>query len=114
MLFAGTENGLYVSFDDGSRWEPLQSKLPHAPVYWLTIQEHFKDLVVGTYGRGFYILDDVSPLEQISDAVRASSLHVFEPRPAYRFRTISRPNLARPGPNAGRNAPYGATANYWL
>ena len=114
LLYAGTENGLYVSFDDGSHWEPLQSKLPHAPVYWLTVQEHFKDLVVGTYGRGFYILDDVSPLEQISDAVRASSLHVFEPRPAYRFRTIARPNLARPGPNAGRNAPFGAIVNYWL
>ncbi len=114
LLYAGTENGLYVSFDDGARWEPLQSKLPHAPVYWLTIQEHFRDLVVGTYGRGFYILDDVSPLEQISDAVRASSLHVFEPRPAYRFRSVSRPNLARPGPNAGQNAPYGAIVNYWL
>jgi len=114
LLYAGTENALYVSFDDGARWEPLQSKLPHAPVYWLTVQEHFRDLVVGTYGRGFYILDDVTPLQQISDAVRSSSFHVFEPRPAYRFRAISRPNLSRPGPNAGRNAPDGAILNYWL
>jgi hypothetical protein len=114
LLYAGTENALYVSFDDGTRWEPLQTKLPHAPVHWLTIQEHFRDLVVGTYGRGFYILDDVTPLQQISDKVRASSLYFFEPRPAYRFRAVSRPNLARAGANAGKNAPYGAILNYWL
>ena len=86
MLFAGTENALYVSFDDGGRWEPLQTKLPHAPVYWLTVQERFHDLVVGTYGRGIYILDDLTPLEQLTDAVRAEAAHLFTPRPAYRFR----------------------------
>src|SRR6185436_3330138 len=61
LLFAGTENALYVSFDDGAHFEPLQKKLPHAPVSWLTVQERFHDLVVSTYGRGFYILDDVTP-----------------------------------------------------
>ncbi|HEY6929880.1 MAG TPA: sialidase, partial [Thermoanaerobaculia bacterium] len=114
MLYAGTENALYVSFDDGGRWEPLQSKLPHAPVYWLTVQPHFHDLVVGTYGRGFFILDDVTPLEQLTDAVRTSSAQLFEPRPAYRFRTVSRPNLAPTGGIAGKNAPYGALVHYWL
>jgi photosystem II stability/assembly factor-like uncharacterized protein len=114
LLYAGTENALYVSFDDGGHWEPLQSKLPHAPVYWLTLQEHFHDLVVGTYGRGFYILDDVSPLEQLTDAVRGSASHLFEPRPAYRFRSTSRPSLAPSGAAQGQNAPYGATINYWL
>ncbi len=114
LLFAGTENALYVSFDDGGHWEPLQNKLPHAPVYWLTVQEHFHDLVVGTYGRGFYVLDDVTPLEQLTDAVRAEAVHLFEPRPAYRFRAISRPALAPQGASAGRNPPYGATLNYWL
>ncbi len=114
LLYAGTENALYVSFDDGGRWAPLQSKLPHAPVYWLTIQEHFHDLVVGTYGRGFYILDDVTPLEQLTDAVRASASHLFEPRPAYRFRSTSRPNLAPSGAAPGQNPPYGAPINYWL
>ncbi len=114
LLFAGTENALYVSFDDGGRWEPLQDKLPHAPVYWMTIQEHFHDLVVGTYGRGFYILDDVTPLEQLTDAVRASASHLFDPRPAYRFRSTSRPNLVPAGAAQGQNPPYGAAINYWL
>jgi photosystem II stability/assembly factor-like uncharacterized protein len=114
QLYAGTENALYVSFDDGGHWEPLQSKLPHAPVYWLTIQEHFHDLVVGTYGRGFYILDDVTPLEQVTDAIRASAAHLFEPRAAYRFRSVSRPNLAPSAGLNGKNPPYGASINYWL
>src|SRR5262249_1760023 len=114
MLYAGTENALYVSFDDGGHWEPLQSKLPHAPVYWLTVQPHFHDLVVGTYGRGFYILDDITPLEQLTDAVKASAVQLFEPRPAYRFRSVARPNLAPTGGIAGKNAPYGALINYWL
>lgn len=114
LLYAGTENALYVSFDDGGRWEPLQSKLPHAPVYWLLVQPHFHDLVVGTYGRGFYIQDDVTPLEQLTDAVRAEPAHFFEPRQAYRFRSVSQPNLAPAGLARGANPPYGATLNYWL
>jgi len=114
LLFAGTENGLYVSFDDGGRWEPLQNKLPHAPVYWLTIQEHFHDLVVGTYGRGFYILDDITPLERLDDSVRGSSAGLFPARPAYRFRPISQPDLAPIGTAKGKNPAYGATINYWL
>jgi photosystem II stability/assembly factor-like uncharacterized protein len=114
MLYAGTENALYVSFDDGGHWSPLQSKLPHAPVYWLTVQPHFRDLVVGTYGRGFWILDDLTPLEQLTDSVRAAAVHLFEPRPAYRFRPVSRPNLAPPGVSGGQNGPNGATISYWL
>ena len=114
LLYAGTENALYVSFDDGRRWEPLQNKLPHAPVYWLTVQPHFHDLVVGTYGRGFFILDDVTPLEQLTDAVRSSAAHLFEPRLAYRFRSVSQPNLAPSGAVRGQNPAYGASLSYWL
>jgi photosystem II stability/assembly factor-like uncharacterized protein len=114
LLYAGTENALYVSFNDGGSWEPLQGKLPQAPVYWLTVQEHFHDLVVGTYGRGFWILDDVTPLEQLTEAVRGSPVHLFEPRPAYRFRPVSQPNLAPSGTSRGQNPPYGAILNYWL
>ncbi len=114
LLYAGTENALYVSFNDGGSWESLQGKMPQAPVYWLTVQEHFHDLVVGTYGRGFYILDDVGPLEQLTDAVRGSAVHLFEPRPAYRFLPVSQPNLAPSGTSRGKNPPYGAIFNYWL
>ena len=61
-------------------WQPLQSGLPHAPVYWLTVQEHFHDLVVATYGRGFYILDDVTPLRTLSPETLGQTAHLFEPR----------------------------------
>jgi photosystem II stability/assembly factor-like uncharacterized protein len=114
LLYAGTENALYVSFDDGGRWEPLQSKLPHAPVYWLTVQEHFHDLVVGTYGRGFYILDDVSPIEQLTEEIRTSASHLFEPQRGYRFRGSSQPSLAPIGTSRGENPKYGAALSYWL
>ena len=119
LLYLGTENSLYVSFDDGEQWTPLQTTLPHAPVTWLTVQEHFNDLVVATYGRGIWILDDLTPLQQLDDRVRASSVHLFDPRPAYRF--LTRPTLpmhmgeeADPPSLAGRNPPYGASINYYL
>jgi photosystem II stability/assembly factor-like uncharacterized protein len=114
LLYAGTENGLFVSFDEGGHWQPLQSKLPHAPVYWLTIQPHFHDLVVGTYGRGFYILDDVTPIEQWTGEVRSAPAHLFDLRPAYRFRAVSQPADFPAGATAGENPPYGALIDYWM
>jgi photosystem II stability/assembly factor-like uncharacterized protein len=114
LLYAGTENALYVSFNDGESWQPLQTNLPHAPVYWMVIQEHFNDLVVGTYGRGFWILDDLSPLQQLTPDVQAKAAHLFKPRAAYRFRNITAPAAPSDDPVAGRNPPYGATINYWL
>ena len=114
MLYAGTENGLYVSFNDGRNWLPLQNNLPHAPVHWLTIQEHFNDLVVGTYGRGFWILDDITPLQQLSDDILTADAHLFQPRVAYRFRT-KEASVSQPGdPGAGRNPQYGASLHYYL
>ncbi|MBV9074252.1 MAG: sialidase, partial [Acidobacteria bacterium] len=112
LLYAGTENAIYVSFDDGDHWQPLQNNLPHAPVHWITVQEHFKDLVVGTYGRGFWILDDLTPLEQWSDSLRNDAVHLFPPRPAYRFREIFHREMAEGAD--GENPPYGASINYLL
>ena len=83
-------------------WEPLQGKLPHAPVHWLAVQEHFNDLVVGTYGRGFWILDDVTPLEQLTTQSRTAPAHLFAPRPAYRFRSVSQPQPRAVRPRARR------------
>jgi photosystem II stability/assembly factor-like uncharacterized protein len=114
LLYAGTENALYVSFDDGGHWHPLQSRLPHAPVYWLVVQDHFHDLVVGTYGRGFFILDDLTPLEQWQESIRGDAVHLFDPRPAYRFRGVGGPALAPAGTSRGENPAYGATIHYWL
>ncbi|MFQ5705147.1 MAG: WD40/YVTN/BNR-like repeat-containing protein [Gemmatimonadales bacterium] len=114
LLYAGTENALYVSFNDGDNWQPLQTNLPHAPVYWLTVQEQFNDLVVATYGRGFWILDDITPLQQFTDDVALADAHLFKPRAAYRFRGTVAPFAASSDPSAGTNPPYGASLNYYL
>lgn len=99
---------------------PLQGKLPHAPVYWLTVEPRFHDLVVGTYGRGFYILDDISSLEslaveqwQAKDADSAS-FTLFPPVPTYRFRAVSQPSYAPVGAVKGKNGPDGALLTYWM
>jgi photosystem II stability/assembly factor-like uncharacterized protein len=114
LLYLGTEGGLFVSFNDGANWEPLQSNLPHAPVYWLVVQEHFNDLVIATYGRGFWILDDLGPLQQMNASVRDSNAHLFTPRPAYRFRNTAVPVSVDYDPTAGQNPAYGASISYYL
>ena len=114
LLYLGTENALYFSTDDGQHWLPLQSGLPHAPVHWLTIQEHFSDLVVATYGRGFYVLDDVTPLRTLAPATLDEPAHLFPPRPAYRFRTITEPMAMPDDATEGRNPPYGAAITFSL
>jgi len=114
LLYAGTGNGLYVSFDDGDSWHSLNLNMPHAPVHWLTIQEHFNDLVVATYGRGFWILDDISPLQQAGDGFVSDAPHLFAPRAAYRFLSKEGYVTPRNDPGAGENPPYGASFHYWI
>ncbi len=82
LLYAGTEFGMYLSFDDGAHWQRFQLNLPVTPVTDLRL--HRKDLVVSTQGRAFWVLDDVSPLHQMSDDVRKAAAHLFAPRTAYR------------------------------
>ena len=114
LLYVGTENAIYVSFDDGDSWQPLQNNLPAAPVSGIVVQEHFNDLVVGTYGRGFWIFDDLAPLQQLTPEVMASGSHLFAPRDAYRFRPITPPSVPYDDPTVGRDPEYGAYINYWL
>jgi photosystem II stability/assembly factor-like uncharacterized protein len=114
LLYLGTENALYVSFDDGKNWQPLQSGLPHAPVYWIAVQERFHDLALATYGRGFWILDDLTPLQQATAEVLAKNAHLFAPRDAYRFRNLAQPAGVFYDPTAGRNPPFGAAINFYL
>jgi hypothetical protein len=92
LLFAGTGNGLYYSLDDGAHWLALRNGLPPSPVTWAVVQPTFHDLVVSTYGRGLYILDDITPLEQLArrraggrSEHKSEEPVFFEPRPAYRF-----------------------------
>ncbi|MGH7542209.1 MAG: WD40/YVTN/BNR-like repeat-containing protein, partial [Gemmatimonadota bacterium] len=114
LLYLGTEASLYVSFDDGARWQKLMPNLPPAPYYGLVVQEHFNDLVVGTYGRGYWILDDLSPLQQLTAEVAASPAYLFAPRDAYRFRPTTEPMIMFEDWTNGENPPEGAALNYWL
>jgi photosystem II stability/assembly factor-like uncharacterized protein len=114
LLYLGTENALYVSFDDGAGWIPLQGDMPHAPVYWLQVQPHFNDLVVATYGRGFWIFDDLSAVQQMTDEVLAQPAHLFAPRPAYRFASREGRSSQPGDPAAGQNPTGGASINFYL
>ncbi len=114
LLYLGTENAIYVSYNDGELWQSLQLNLPASPVYGMTIEERFNDLVIGTYGRGFWILDDISPLQKLTPEITASSAHLFAPRPAWRFQNVEGNVTMQDDQTAGQNPSYGATLNYWL
>jgi photosystem II stability/assembly factor-like uncharacterized protein len=110
LLYAGTENGVFVSFDDGARWKPLQLNLPRTPVHDLAV--HGNDLAVATHGRAFWVLDDLSPLQQWSDAIPGEPVHLFKPRPAVRILYSGRGDMT--GTSVGTNPPTGAVLYYYL
>lgn len=114
MLYLGTDNALYVTWNDGGSWTRIRNDLPPAPIYWMQVQPTFNDLVIGTHGRGVFVLDDVTPL-RTWDAAQADDFHLFATRPAYRFRST---NDAREGdvdPHVvGENVQYGADINFSL
>ncbi len=110
LLFAGTESGVYISFDDGSHWQSLQLNLPVSPVNDLIVKNN--DLVVATHGRSFWLLDDIAPLRQYSDSVAQQDAHLFTPSPA--SHTVFRGSFFGGGANTGKNPPAGAVIDYWL
>ncbi len=113
LLYAGTERGVYVSFDDGDHWQSLQLNLPVTSMRDLAV--HQDDLIVATHGRSFWILDDVTPLRQITPAVAASAAHLFRPAPAWRLRRDTYTDTPLPPEEpAGRNPPDGAILDYYL
>ncbi|MDW3194741.1 MAG: glycosyl hydrolase [Cytophagales bacterium] len=114
MLYLGVDNGVYVSFDNGDNWMRLRNNLPPAPVYWLEIQERFDDLVIGTYGRGYYILDNIGPLREYAAKAAEQEVHLFDLRSAYRFHDKQAIKTDGPSFNSGRNPAYGADINYLL
>ena len=114
LLYLGTETKLYVSFNDGQSWQSLMSNLPHTPMYWLDIPEHYNDLVIGTYCRCIWILDDITPLQQITADLTKAKAHLFAPKPAYRFRPVTSNMQFFPEPSFGKDPAYGASLNYWL
>ena len=115
LLFLGTEGGVYVSFDRGGAWQPLQMNLPHVAVYGLAVQKTWHDLDIATYGRGFWILDDIQPLEDFSAAAASAPATLFPPRPTYEFHRAGGFFFGRGNDNTvGNNPPAGADVNYYL
>jgi len=127
LLVAGTERGIWYSIDDGAHWKTLRLNLPIVPVHDLVFKEG--DIVVATHGRGFYIMDDITTLEQMTSAVEAKSAHLFKPRDQYRLATGggfgggggrggAAPAQVTPenAPNhpVGQNPPAGVVVQYWL
>ena len=110
LLFAGTEQGVYVSFDDGEHWQSLQLNLPMSPVNDLIVKNN--DLVVATHGRSFWILDDITPLRQYNDSIPQQEAHLFTPEAANH--TLFEGSPFGRGANVGANPPAGAIIYYWL
>jgi photosystem II stability/assembly factor-like uncharacterized protein len=114
LLFAGTEQGVYGSFDDGAHWQALQINLPVVPVNDLIVKknDNANDLVVATHGRSFWVLDDITPLEQYQESVPQQDAHLFTPSPT--SHTVFRGSFFRVQGNVGKNPPAGAVIDYWL
>jgi photosystem II stability/assembly factor-like uncharacterized protein len=109
LLYAGTERGMYVSWDDGQHWQSFQLNLPIVPITDLTIKNH--DLIVATQGRSFYVLDDLTPLHQWNETIVGQPVVMLQPRPAYRLRGGGSGQASR---TAGANPRSGIALQFWL
>jgi photosystem II stability/assembly factor-like uncharacterized protein len=113
LLYAGTEQAVYVSFDDGEHWQSLRLNMPATSIRDLVVKDD--DIVVGTHGRSFWILDDVTPLRQINDQVAQSDAFLFKPQTAIRVRrSVNTDTPIPPEEPMGQNPPDGAVINYYL
>src|SRR4030095_9215952 len=116
LLYAGTETGAYVSFDNGDHWQSLQLNLPVTPVHDMQVKKDLKELIIATHGRGFWVLDDLTPLYQMNDSAAKSDYWLYPPNTAIRMdgkqldpeeeKTILR--------QVGTNAPNGVIVDYYL
>ena len=113
MLFAGTEQAVYMSFDDGESWQPLRNNMPATSIRDLVIKDN--DLIAGTHGRGFWILDDISPLRQITPDIANVDAFLFRPPTAWRFRwNLNTDTPLPPEEPAAPNPPDGVTISYLI
>ena len=113
LLFCGTERAVFVSFNDGDDWQPLRLNMPASSIRDLVI--HNDDVVVGTHGRSFWILDDITPLRQINAEVATAGAFLFAPQVAYRIKRNTNTDTPLPPEEpAGQNPPDGAIINYYL
>ena len=113
LLFAGTERSVYVSWDDGDHWQSLKMNLPPTSIRDLVV--HHDDVVVGTHGRSFWILDNITPLRQFSAEIANAPAHLFAPQLTHRVRRNNNTDTPLPPEEpAGQNPPDGAMIDYWL
>jgi len=110
LLYAGTESGMYISFDDGSSWKPFQLNLPIVPITDLTLKND--NLIAATQGRSFWLIDDLTPLHQLNDNVAKSDVHLYKPMPSYRMG--SGWGWGRPSKTEGKNHPGGVMIHYYV
>jgi photosystem II stability/assembly factor-like uncharacterized protein len=114
LLFAGTEFGLWTSFDRGASWFNLRSNLPTVPIEDIQIHPRDNDLILGTHGRGIWILDDISALEGMNQTVAAADAHLFDLRPATMWRIYNHKASTGHKTFIAQNPPVGAMINYYL
>ena len=114
LLFVGTEYGAYVSFDKGAKWMPIKLNLPTVPVDDIAIHPRENDLILGTHGRSVWVMDDITPLEQMDEKVLASDLNLFDIRPATAWRISGIRGSSGHKLFVGQNPPYGTIINYYL
>ena len=110
LLYAGTETGVYISFNDGARWQPLRRNLPTVPVHDMAVREN--ELVVATHGRSFWILDDLALIRQLAEADQEVAVRLFKPADTYRTATWLRPRR-KPGPGKRYMLDLGEPATYY-
>ena len=110
LLYAGTEWGLYISFDDGANWQPWQSNLPTTSIRDMTIRD--KSLIAATHGRSFWMIDDLSPLHQLSDEITNRDFYLFQPKANYRM--AQDPPGRRAGKTVGENHPNGVQLQFFI
>lgn len=110
LLYAGTEFGMYISFDDGTSWKPFQLNLPIVPITDLTIKND--NLIAATQGRAFWLIDDLTPLHQVNDEVAKSEFNLYQPMPSYRMGASF--FFGRPSKTEGKNHPGGVMIHYYL
>lgn len=111
LLYAGTEFGMYISFDDGTSWKPFQLNLPIVPVTDLTIKND--NLIAATQGRSFWLIDDITPLHQINETIATSDFHLYKPMPSYRMNGGQGGWRGEPK-SEGKNHPGGVMIHYYL
>lgn len=109
LLYAGTETGMYISFDDGANWQPFQLNLPVVPITDLTIKDN--NLIVATQGRSLWIIDDLTVLHQLQDGIKNKAAYLFKPKDSYRTKggTTEKPSLTE-----GENHPNGVVTHFYI